>query len=101
MNEKPSDIENFQREQRLIVQGDIQINQQVKLDSQQMIIENQLKVIDSFFVFAKKKELSDSITEIGKQKSRDQRTDDMEVQTATMLLILKRMNALEEPTNDD
>jgi hypothetical protein len=96
MNEKPSDIENFQREQRLIVQGDIQINQQVKLDSQQMIIENQLKVIDSFFVFAKKKKVSDSITEIGKQKSRDKRTDDMETISASMLLILKKVNAIQD-----
>jgi len=96
MNEKPSDIENFQREQRLIIQGDIQINQQVKLDSQQVAITNQLKVIDSFWIFAKNKKLIDSITEIGKQKSRDKRTDDMEVLSASMLIILKKVNAIQD-----
>lgn len=77
-NEVPSDVENFKRELRLIEQGDIQIVQQMVLDSQQVHIRKSIMVIDSFFQYAKRKNISDSIGEIKKQESRDARTAEIQ-----------------------
>ena len=94
MDEVPSDVDTYIREQRNIGIGDTLILKQVKIDSQQVVITKQLKVIDSFFTFAKNKKVSDSVREIKKQVSRDKRTDDMETQKAATLLILKKLNEL-------
>ncbi len=77
-NEVPTDVENYKREVRLIEQGDIQIEQQIRIDSQQLYIQKNIKVIDSFFQFSKKKAISDSIKEIRKQISRDKRTEEIQ-----------------------
>lgn len=71
INEVPSDVENYKREIRLIQQGDS------LLDQQKEINEN-LKIIDSFYVFEKKKAYSDSIAEAKRQESRDKRTSEIE-----------------------
>lgn len=99
MNEVPSDVDTYIREQRNLEIGTGLEIRQIKLDSQQVNIQKQLMIIDSFFTFAKGKKISDSITEIKKQKSRDKRTDDMEVQKAATLLILKKLNELGEKEN--
>lgn len=70
-NEVPSDVENFKREIHLIKTGDT-------LKIRQKEIQAQIKVIDSFYDFSKKKAKNDSITDILKQKSRDKRTEDIE-----------------------
>lgn len=70
-NEVPTDVENFIREQRLIEQGD------TLLVYQSEIAEN-IKVIDSFFQFAKEKKYTDSIKDIAKDKSRDARTEEIQ-----------------------
>jgi hypothetical protein len=96
MNEKPSDVETHILNRRNKEIGDSLLILSKKQDAQQIVITEQLKVIDTFRVFLKEKASIDSIAEIDKQVSRDKRTDDMEVQTATMLLILKKVNELEE-----
>ena len=100
VNEVPSDVETYKREQRNIAIGDTLLIQQIKLDSQQVNITKQLKVIDSFFVFAKNKKIQDSIKEITKQKSRDSRTKDINTQKAVTLLILEKLNDLTLPNEN-
>lgn len=78
MNEKPSDVDNYKREIRLIKQGDTLLQYQSALDSAQIRIEKNIKVIDEFFEFAKEKHISDSIKDIKKQKSRDDRTEEIQ-----------------------
>jgi len=77
-NEVPTDVENFIREQRLIEQGDKTIIQQVKIDSQQTELKKDLKVVDSFFTYIKKERQQDSVKNIAKDKSRDERTDEIQ-----------------------
>lgn len=70
-DEVPSDVENFKREIRLIQTGD-------SLKTQQQEINENIKVIDSFYQFEKRKAIKDSIDDLAKQKSRDKRTQDIE-----------------------
>jgi len=77
-NEVPSDVDTYIREQQNIAIGDKLIVQQEKLDSQQKELQVNIKVIDSFYQFSKKKEESDSIKEIKKQKSRDERSNEIQ-----------------------
>lgn len=70
VNEVPSDVENFKRELNLIKTGDT-------LKAAQKEIQENIKVIDSFYKFSKKQAIRDSIEDIAKQKSRDQRTKDV------------------------
>ncbi len=69
-DEVPSDVENFQREIRLIKTGDTLVEFQKE-------INEQIKVIDSFYQFAKASKISDSLAEFKRQKSRDSRDSTM------------------------
>lgn len=89
INEVPSDVENYQREQRLIEQGDTLLTYQVE-------ISQNIKVIDSFFQFAKDKKISDSITEVVKQISRDQRGDDIKVLLNNSINQTNAINAINQ-----
>lgn len=75
VNEIPSDVENYKREVKLIQQGEVLIQQQIKLDS--------------FYIFAEKKFTKDSLTELSKDKSRAGRDSINKVQAQTMREILK------------
>lgn len=92
-NEVPTDVENFKREVRLIEQGDIQINQQVKLDSQQLDLNKNIKV---FYEFQIQEKYDDSISEITKQISRDQRSDDMKLLLNNSINQTNAINAINQ-----
>ena len=94
MNEKPSDVETHILNRRNREIGDSLLILSKKQDAQQAVITEQLKVIDTFRVFLKEKASVDSIAEIKKQESRDQRTDDMKTQTATSLIIMKKLDVI-------
>ena len=103
MNEKPTDIENFQREQRLIIQEDIVIEQQVKLDSQLVEAKENLKVVGEFFGYVKEQRRLDSlakiqeaINEVAKQESRDKRTQEIE----DIGLYIRELKRKEETPNE-
>ncbi len=93
VDEVPSDIENYQREERLIEQGDITIEQQVKLDSQQIELNKNLKI---FYTFQKQVKFDDSISELTKQISRDQRGDDMKLLLNNSINQTNAINAINQ-----
>ena len=88
-NEVPSDVENYQREERLIEQGDTLLIYQAE-------ISENIKIIDSFFQFTKDKKISDSITESTKQISRDQRGDDMKLLLNNSINQTNAINAINQ-----
>ncbi len=88
-NEVPTDVENFKREQRLIEQGDTLLTYQAE-------ISENIKVIDSFFQFAKDKKYSDSIGEITKQISRNQRSDDIKLLLNNSINQTNAINAINQ-----
>lgn len=100
VDEVPSDIENYQREERLIEQGDITIeqqlvnyDQQIKIDSQQVELNTNLKI---FYEFQKQIKVDDSLTEITKQISRDQRGDDLKLLLNNSINTTNAINAINQ-----
>lgn len=99
-NEVPTDVENFKREVRLIEQGDITIQQQllnyeqqIKIDSQQTELNQNIKI---FYEFQKQEKVDDSLTEIIKQESRDNRSGDLKLLLQNSINQTNAINAINQ-----
>ena len=93
-DEVPSDVENFKREQRLIVQGDSNLILQKDIKSQQKEIIEIKVAIDSFYGLLAEKARKDSIKDRTVNQSRAKR----DVQNYEILEILKEMKAEKDTT---
>lgn len=93
-NEVPSDVENFKREQRLIIQGDSNLLLQKDILLQQKELIGVKGIIDSFYDFNKRKAKEDSIKNRVVKQSRAKR----DVQNYEILEILKDMKAKSDTT---
>lgn len=95
-NEVPTDVETYIREQRNIGIGDTLILIGDTLKRYQVEIKESLKIIDSFRKFEKQKKIDDSLVEIIKQISRDDRKIGIDKLNQNMINAVNAINAINQ-----